>query len=345
MKESIPDTVRQQDTASVKDALSIARFRSALDWTLALPTWQTAIVHSLAHFDIAAGRQGVSQATALRSLPIERKYQVIRHLIASSPPTLGYAETNRLARLCGYTSHSPNPSLNRLGDKRWEQFCSSVRLRLSARYEQYKSSQNELFAHHYSLPARCVARICSQSSLQEDALQEARLALLDAIDRIDPEENFASYARHWVERRVKNFLMREQFPVTAPINEISKTLRSDTPNPNLTHATQSKTIRLDQPSPPADASPEPHTRSASHPNHLATISDECDAITSALSELTEKQREVIQHRFGLGDSSAPLSLAQVAQQTGISRQQVFQREKRALQRLRELLAPIGLEKA
>lgn len=327
-------------------ALQIARFRALLDWSLALPIWEAAIAIALHELQIVAGRQGVSQATALRSLPIEQKQRIVRNILATELARPSFAESKRLARLAGIDLQNDSKSFDKLSSKNWVALRQRLTLRLASRYDQYKTAQNELFAYYYSLPLACSAKWVSQPRLREDACQEGRLALLEAIDRIDPEQGFEAYARQWIERRLRNFVMREQIPVKAPINLISKSLRSEKDSCQaLNKAIREGSVQLDDPSQPKEADAFLRSEETDAPNRLAIQSDESEVIEKALSELTDKQRLVVEYRFGLSEEPSPLTLAQIAQRTGISRQQVFQREQRALQKLQQILAPLNRERA
>lgn len=329
-----------------KAALQIVRFRAMMDWALALPQWEDEICIALHELQIRAGRQGVSQATALRSLPIEQKFRITRRILSNEVVQPNFDQSKRLARLAGIEFTIANRSFDKSSTKQWAEFRKKLKLRINARYEQYKTGQNELFAYYYYLPDRCCSKRIGESRLRDDASQEARLALLEAIDRIDPEENFESYARHWIERRVQNFTMRERTPVKAPINLISRTLRSqDEGCRELALTLKEGALRLDAPQQTESVDSNLRSPEADSPESLAIRGDEIQAVAEALSQLTPKQREVIECRFGLGEDPRGLSLAQVAQRTGISRQQVFQREKRALHKLHQLLAPIHAERS
>jgi DNA-directed RNA polymerase sigma subunit (sigma70/sigma32) len=65
-------------------------------------------------------------------------------------------------------------------------------------------------------------------------------------------------------------------------------------------------------------------------------------IARGLATLTDKQRDVLVHRFGLGGTVAR-TLSDIARGAGISHQQAGMRERRALQRLETALAPLAAE--
>lgn len=68
-------------------------------------------------------------------------------------------------------------------------------------------------------------------------------------------------------------------------------------------------------------------------NRRQMLQKVCQAVDATL---TEQEREVILHRYGLGGYS-PKRQREVAQQIGISRSYVSRIEKRALEKLRQVL--------
>ncbi len=345
---TLPKSLDATASAHLSTAtMQIARFRGSLDWMLALPAWEDCLGCSLSDLGFKGKRQGINQRNALRSLPIEQKQELVRHALENGLPRPSATEAKRLANLWGVTQYRARPDLSPPSEKQWQNLQSNILLRTSTRYEQYKNAQSDLFAKHQTIAIEGALAICSQPSQREDACQEARLALLEAIDRVDPSENFEAYARQWIKRRVLNFLMQERVPVKAPINLISKSLRGlPEANPVLQKAIREGTVRLDDvQSPPSQHDRNLSTQAKDSPDETASATDDSALIAYALSHLTEKQREVVELRFGLGNETHNQSLSQIAEKTGISRQQVFQREKRALIALRESLAPLAAERS
>ncbi|EDY80961.1 RNA polymerase sigma factor, sigma-70 family [Verrucomicrobiia bacterium DG1235] len=313
---------------------------------LAHPLWEDSFTCSLSELELKGQRQGITQTKALRSLPIEHKTSLIRHALANGLPSPSHAEAKRLARLWGITRYRARPDFQRPSIRQWNALARAVSLRLATRHQLYKEAQSALYSAHQGLPLACSLAACRKPSLREDACQEARLALLEAIDRIDPEQPFEAYARQRIKRRIQNYIMKEAVPVKAPINLISKTFRSQ-PDGNLLleKAIRDGVVRLDDTHAGGPMlARELHCDSDLAPDQIAVSADESAKVAEALLQLTDKQREVIELRFGLNDSATPQSLSQIAQHTGISRQQVFQREKRALQKLSSALAELQNER-
>jgi RNA polymerase primary sigma factor len=66
-------------------------------------------------------------------------------------------------------------------------------------------------------------------------------------------------------------------------------------------------------------------------------------IERVLSELEEREREIVMRRFGLGDQAGPQTLEEVGKHFGVTKERIRQIETRALNKLRGLLSPEALE--
>ncbi|MBI4718711.1 MAG: sigma-70 family RNA polymerase sigma factor [Planctomycetes bacterium] len=64
-----------------------------------------------------------------------------------------------------------------------------------------------------------------------------------------------------------------------------------------------------------------------------------DLIAAGLSELPTREQEVLREHFGLNDGAATTTLEQLGKRFGVTKERVRQIERRALARLREVLAP------
>ena len=69
------------------------------------------------------------------------------------------------------------------------------------------------------------------------------------------------------------------------------------------------------------------------------------SIEQVLHKLSPREREVIERRFGLGDSLGPQTLAQVGRKFGVTKERVRQIEARALEKLRSMVDREALEAA
>ena len=62
-------------------------------------------------------------------------------------------------------------------------------------------------------------------------------------------------------------------------------------------------------------------------------------IASGMNELNEREREIVSSHFGLGTRGGVLTLEQLGQRFGVTKERIRQIEQRALGHLREVLAP------
>lgn len=76
---------------------------------------------------------------------------------------------------------------------------------------------------------------------------------------------------------------------------------------------------------------------ADDPIELADISLERERLRDALAELDERERRVLELRFGLGETGEATSLEEIGRQLGYTRERIRQLEANALRRLHELL--------
>ncbi len=314
------------------DAVVVARLRSALDWMIAHPDWEGAIALSIAQLGYKGKRQGIGFRSAALALPTEAKVETMRHALKSGLAAPSPAETQRLCNLWGVGRHEIDRARPRTSRQDWRMLRDRLLVRLGARHEEYKRSQTQLFLAYLPLADQVARQIGRQPSQRDDLRQEAALALLEAIDRIDPDKPFAPYARSWMRRRALNALMREASPVSAPINALSRSFRGDAaPSAVGLAAARQRPLPLDH--------PDANTALADGmtPDEATEQRDKFDRLRSAMAGLTDKQQRVLSLRFGLEDAIDPLSLSEVAATVGISRQQVHQRERRALDALARLL--------
>lgn len=64
-----------------------------------------------------------------------------------------------------------------------------------------------------------------------------------------------------------------------------------------------------------------------------------ELIAVGMTELTEREREIVRSRFGLGNKSGGLTLEQLGHRFGVTKERIRQIERRALTRLGEVLGP------
>ena len=332
-------------------SLVIARFRRALDTTLGVPEWQNCIQSTMDTLDLPGQRQGISFVQAVLSLPLESKRDVVSHIFDIRPPRLKRSSALSLTRAWGF-SNRPGVGAE-LTLTQWQDFRRALELRLASRYRSYKNAQTILYQNYEHISIQAAKEICRSINRREDCEQEGALGLLQAIDRIEPNKPFASYAFQWTKRRIRNYLMKNSIPVSAPVNLISKISRSEKAEsrPNLDPKNLALALNCIQ-QPHIEFSSDRSSTTAIEleseilsPIAAAAKADLFEILEKALAQLSPKQREVIALRFGVLNQEVVDTLQGIARVTGISRQQVTRREKRALARLEGLFSPFVNELA
>lgn len=204
----------------------------------------------------------------------------------------------------------------------------------------------------------------------EDLVNEGNVGLMHAVDRFDPTvgTRFSTYASYWIDQAIRravqsasqmihipSYLMEQIGHMRLALRKLAETLGREATLEELAEHMQisarkagaiSQAIR-------ACACPThmnsgdgegglesdslPDTRSPTPFDALFSDSD-ADFVSRILSQITEREAKVLQLRYGLDDDSGRrLTLKEIGERVGLTRERVRQIEKEAKRKLEELV--------
>jgi RNA polymerase nonessential primary-like sigma factor len=234
-----------------------------------------------------------------------------------------------------------------------------------------ESARQRMIESNLRLVVKIARRYINRGLPFLDLIEEGNLGLIHAVKKFDPERGFrfSTYATWWIRQTIERGIMNQSRTVRLPIHIIkdinsclrgARRLRQDLDRPpsmqelashlerdvadveRLMGLHERVTLRANghdnEGEGPVDRL---RAKGSAEPSRCAQREHATDIVDYWVCELSAKQREVVERRFGLHGYHRA-TLEQIGNEIGVTRERVRQIQLDALKNLREMLESHGI---